>query len=172
MKTNTITAIIIFCCIVTSAQSGGTFEIKQSTIASGGGQGITGGSVDLAGTAGQPAAAKSSGGPFTLAGGLFPSQALAPTAARVAISGRVRTADGAGIRSVRVTLADASGGPVRQALTGPFGYYKFDDVTVGETYLLTVSSKRYTFDPNTRLVSLMDEVADADWTASPVPGIQ
>lgn len=90
---------------------------------------------------------------------------LSPTAADASISGRVMTADGRGIKGASVTLS--SGGPERniRVITGTFGYYRFDGLRVGETYVLTVGAKRYTFANPSRAVSLDDEVSDADFTA-------
>ena len=92
--------------------------------------------------------------------------ALAPTAASTSISGRVTTADGRGIRNGTVTL---SGGGTQnfRVLTSSFGYYRFNDLPVGETYVVTVASKRYTFANPSRVVSLDNEVSDADFTAVP-----
>jgi len=49
-------------------------------------------------------------------------------------------------------------GNVRPARSSSFGYFRFDDVTVGETYIVTVSSKRYTFTPIA--IALTDAVTD------------
>ncbi len=152
---------------IAMAQSGGTFQITQSSIASGGAQNVAGGSIVLEDTAGQPMTARSTGGTFSISGGFFPLPQLAPTAASVGISGRIVAAAGNGIKDVRVILVHASSGETRQALTSPFGYYSFGNITVGETYLLTVSSKRYSFDPATRVVTLVDEISDLDWVALP-----
>ncbi|MEJ7847139.1 MAG: carboxypeptidase-like regulatory domain-containing protein [Pyrinomonadaceae bacterium] len=89
---------------------------------------------------------------------------LTPTAAHASISGRVTTADGRGIRNADIVL---SGGSQRnfRVLTSTFGFYRFDDLRVGETYVLTVRAKRYAFAKPTRVISLDDEVSDADFTA-------
>ena len=68
-----------------------------------------------------------------------------------------------------LTVAYSGGtltGP-RFAITNPFGYYKFDDLTVGETYVIEVAAKRYSFDPSSRVVTLNDEIADMDFEAAP-----
>jgi hypothetical protein len=93
-----------------------------------------------------------------------PQAALQPTAAGVAIGGRVVTADGRGIGNVRVTMADQAG-QVRFALTSPFGYYQFTDVSTGESYTVSVSSKGHTFGEPTRVVTLNDAVDDMNFTA-------
>ncbi|MBA2737137.1 MAG: carboxypeptidase regulatory-like domain-containing protein, partial [Pyrinomonadaceae bacterium] len=70
---------------------------------------------------------------------------LAPTAAAGEISGRVVTADGRGVFKARVTLTDRNG-EEKTALTNPFGYYRFNEVAVGETYIISGKHKRYEFD--------------------------
>lgn len=91
--------------------------------------------------------------------------ALVPnTAANSAISGRVIAGKG-GLSNINVTL---SGGSFPQPLvvkTNSFGNYKFDNLPTGETYILTVSAKKYTFTPPTKTVNLNDEVTDADFAA-------
>jgi hypothetical protein len=87
---------------------------------------------------------------------------LAPSAAAVSISGRVLTADGRGIRSTAVVLTDSLGNS-RTAITSSFGYYRFDEVPAGETYVLSVSSKRYQFAP--RVVTVQDEIVNLDFIA-------
>ena len=53
------------------------------------------------------------------------------------------------------------------ATTGSFGYYTFDGLRAGETYVITVNSKRYTFSMPSRVISLVDNVVDADFIADP-----
>ena len=89
---------------------------------------------------------------------------LAPTAARVSVGGRVASADGDGIYKARITLT-APDGTTRTALSNSFGYYRFSDVAAGQTYVLTINSKQFTFNPNTRIIPVFDELADVDWTA-------
>jgi hypothetical protein len=99
--------------------------------------------------------------PFVLA------QNLAPTAAHVSVSGRVLTENGNGIRSVRVTLAGGSLTSPRQTLTSSFGYFTFDDIEAGHTYIITVSAKRFTFAQPTQAVSVLDNVTDIAFVAQP-----
>jgi hypothetical protein len=84
---------------------------------------------------------------------------LAPTAATVSVGGRVMTANGRGIRNVRLTLTD-SNGEVRTATTTSFGYYRFDDVQAGETYILSAIGKRYTFSQPVQVLNI-NEATDA-----------
>lgn len=89
---------------------------------------------------------------------------LAPTAASVSVSGRVRTANGIGISSARVTLI-APNGESRYSGTSTFGYYHFNDVPVGNTYIISVSSKRYSFSQPTVVQSVLEEISNLDFVA-------
>jgi Tol biopolymer transport system component/uncharacterized protein YkvS len=91
---------------------------------------------------------------------------LATTAANVSVGGRVTTANGMGIRNVRVTLTDANGA-TRTAITNGFGFYRFDEVEVGQTYFVSVRSKRYQFSNPTQVISVSDEITDLTFTALP-----
>ena len=86
------------------------------------------------------------------------------TAANVNISGRVMTADGRGIRNATVLLNDQYG-KTHTVRTSAFGYYEFDGIASGETYVLNVSSRSYTFLP--RVVNLSDSLTGLDLLASP-----
>lgn len=89
-------------------------------------------------------------------------------AANVNIGGRILMADEVtGIPRVRVIL---TGGNLTQPLiarTNPFGYYNFDDLQVGQTYILTVNSRNYTFQLPTRVITAVDSITDADFIANP-----
>ena len=98
--------------------------------------------------------------PFVIA------EQLSPTSALVSVGGRVLTAKGRGVSKAFITLTDPAG-ESRSAVTNPFGYYRFENLPVGQAYILTVRSKRYTFDPNIRVISLLEELTGEDFTASP-----
>lgn len=146
--------------------TGGTYTLEKSLVASGGGQNLTGGAFALDGTIGQAAA----GGylqlpPFSVYSGFWsPAAPLAPTAAMVSIHGRARTASGRGILRVRISLVNASG-EIRSTMTSDFGYYRFDNLPAGETYILTARGKRFTFSNPTQVVTLNEEVGDLDFVA-------
>ena len=90
----------------------------------------------------------------------------APTAAAVTLNGRVVTSTGRGIRNVRVQMTDANG-IIRTATTSTFGYYRFDDVEVGETYILTARAKTYSFPEPTQVVSVSENAAEVNFIAYP-----
>lgn len=64
----------------------------------------------------------------------------------VIVSGRVVTPSGIALRNAVVSLFDAQN-VRRTATTSSFGLYSFDNVRVGETYILSVASKRFRFAP-------------------------
>ena len=86
----------------------------------------------------------------------------APTAANSSVSGRVLTANGAGIARALVSMTDQQG-KIVTAMTNSFGFYRFGNVPSGLTYVFSVSDKRYKF--NTSVLSLTDNVGDYNFTA-------
>jgi hypothetical protein len=90
---------------------------------------------------------------------------LNPTAAGVTVSGRVADSSGLGIGRVLVTMSNAAG-ERKTAFTNTFGYYRFDDVRAGAAYTVSAMSKRYTFDPPVRVISVFDDVTDLDFLGS------
>jgi uncharacterized delta-60 repeat protein len=111
---------------------------------------------------GSVVAVGSSGG--NIAAARYLNDPLPPSSADVSVGGRVTTADGLGIRNAALTLTGADG-TTFTARTGAFGYYRFEEVPSGETYVLTIHSKRYTFNPSTRLITVKDSIDDADFVA-------
>jgi hypothetical protein len=89
------------------------------------------------------------------------------TAAGVSLSGRVTTAEGAGIRNARVVITGDSLPEPLVVTTGSFGYYSFEGLTAGETYVVTVNSQRYTFQVPSRVITLVDNLTGVDFTADP-----
>jgi hypothetical protein len=92
--------------------------------------------------------------------------ALAPTAANGDISGRVLTSAGQGIRSAAVTI---SGGSLPSPITkysSAFGYYSFEGLPVGETYVVTVLAKRFSFDNPSQVINLTDNATDVDFISA------
>jgi hypothetical protein len=109
-------------------------------------------------------------GSFTYDGLTTSTNACTPlitTAANASISGRVLTAGGVAIRNAEMVLTGNSLETPLRVSTSSFGYYTFDGLTVGETYVLTVNSRRFTFQVPSRVISLIDNVADLDFIAEP-----
>lgn len=89
----------------------------------------------------------------------------ATTSAAVSVSGRVTLSAGNGIRNARVYLTEDDG-TVHQAVTGAFGYYRFDGIESGQTVVVGVVSKRFTFTPAARLVTLGSDATEVNWVAN------
>jgi hypothetical protein len=88
-------------------------------------------------------------------------QTTGPSAASVEVSGRVLSGS-IGVYGARVYMVDQNG-VTRVAMTNPFGYYRFIDVTVGESYTFNVSSKGDTFNP--QIVTVNEELTSLDFQA-------
>ncbi|MBK8464407.1 MAG: proprotein convertase P-domain-containing protein [Chloracidobacterium sp.] len=106
------------------------------------------------------------GGGGAIAGG-WGLEFLASTAANASISGRVMTADGAGIRNAKVVVTGNSLAEPLITSTGSFGWFNFDGLRTGETYVVTINSTRYTFSTPSQVVTLADNVNNADFIADP-----
>ncbi|MBC7899585.1 MAG: carboxypeptidase regulatory-like domain-containing protein [Saprospiraceae bacterium] len=70
------------------------------------------------------------------------------------ISGQVTTAGGRGMPNARLTLTGGALTEPRVYTSSGFGYYRFDGLTIGQTYTVTVGSKRYAFVVNSQTVVL------------------
>jgi CSLREA domain-containing protein len=85
-----------------------------------------------------------------------------PTAANVRVSGRVITALGRGIRNVQITMTDSQGNQ-QIVQTTAFGYYRFDNVTAGETVTITAKARRFRFNQSSIVRTTNDSVSNADF---------
>ncbi len=145
------------------AQTGGSYQIESSSVAAGGGRN-SGGSFSLDASAGQNLAGGTpQSARFSVQNGFWTFN-LAPTAAGVSIGGRVMTFGGQGIQNARVTLTYPDG-ETQTSLTGSFGYYRFNHIPVGETYVLTVVSRRFGFTNPTQILTVSDELDNLDFVA-------
>jgi hypothetical protein len=142
----------------------GVLELKQSIIANGG-EMTEGGVFAIDATIGEPIAGRlEQVGQYRIYNGFWTPNTFAPTAATVPLGGRITTANGRGIRSVRVTLT-APNGETRTVMSGTFGNYRFTDVFVGETYIISVTGKKYFFGKGIQTVNLTEERTDVDFVA-------
>jgi len=91
---------------------------------------------------------------------------LTPTAAGVSVSGRVLTPEGRGISGAILVLTDQNG-PARTTRSTTFGYFTLHDVQAGGTYIITASSRSYTF--TARVLTVNDALTDIDLIADGTP---
>ena len=144
--------------------SGGQFELKQ-VVVGGGGATLSGGSFSMQTSTGEPAAGTNSTGLLLrVRAGFLQDEQIGPTSAGASVSGRLLTADGFGGGNTPVFLTDMSGVRLRTISTS-LGYYRFDDIAAGQTYLIEVPAKQLGFTP--RLINLFDDNLSFDIVAEP-----
>ncbi len=85
---------------------------------------------------------------------------LGPTAAAIQIAGRV-VSGRRGVARAVVYLSDLDGN-VRTVATNQFGYYRFNDVKPGQSYIFEIRSKQFTFSP--QVVYLTGEMLDLNFS--------
>lgn len=84
------------------------------------------------------------------------------SAAPTTISGRVALPSGIGVYPARVFLTNSFGETV-SVRTNQFGFYRFENINVGETYIINISSKLYQF--NSQVVNVTEETNKLDFTS-------
>lgn len=87
------------------------------------------------------------------------------SAGEATISGRVTDSYGRAISSATVSVQDLAGNR-KVAYTNTFGYYSVSGLDVGQTYVLGVSARRYTFANPSMVISLSDNFSGANFIAS------
>lgn len=94
--------------------------------------------------------------PFVIAEG------LAPTAANVAISGRVFNQIGRPLSRAEVRISDANGN-VKIATTNQFGFYGFEEIEAGRNYIVQVTAKGASF--QAQFINANDNIAELNFYA-------
>jgi hypothetical protein len=89
------------------------------------------------------------------------------TASDAYISGRVLTSTGRPISRAMITVTRPFNGEVYRVYTNTFGFYTVKRLPVGESYLVTVAARRYTFEQPSVLLNLYDNVEAFNFTALP-----
>ena len=92
-----------------------------------------------------------------------PKGRLFPSSAGASLSGRVLETNGRGIANATVVLTDSTGFE-RTVQTGSFGRFSFSDLPSGETYIVSVRSRRFVFSP--QVVNLQSDLSDVRLEAS------
>jgi hypothetical protein len=60
-----------------------------------------------------------------------------------------------------------STGESSYAQTGSFGFYRFDDLVIGETYILTICPKRFTFPMSSQIIILNEDLTEVNFISKP-----
>jgi len=160
LRACSIVILIFSVCAV--SQTGGTYDLSHNVVASGGSMSSAGQFV-VAGTVGQGLAGTiSGGGQYSLRNGFWAFQALEPTAAPVSLSGHITLTGDSEMSRVRLTLHNLSTGAVFIVRPNQLGYYHFGDLETG-VYLLRPEGQGYRFSPTELVVSLLDDLEQADF---------
>ncbi len=89
----------------------------------------------------------------------FDFQSFAPTAANVSVGGKAVSVNGQGILRAQVSLTDQNG-ITRSVATNQFGYFRFDDIEAGGSYILSIAAKGFVFDDATRIIFVSSDLTD------------
>lgn len=89
---------------------------------------------------------------------------LTPTAANVEVSGKIVSAENQGIANAQVLLTDSTGN-TRAVKTSSFGFFRFEEIPAGQTYIVEINSKRFQFAP--QIIAVKDNVADLIFVGTP-----
>lgn len=87
---------------------------------------------------------------------------FAPTAAAVPVSGKVLTTKGTGIARALITMTDDRGNTFTTR-TNTFGFYKFENVAAGQSYVFSITSKNYNFEQ--QIVPVLETVSELNFYA-------
>lgn len=88
--------------------------------------------------------------------------AAVPTAANVSVGGYVFSPEGRAISRATVQMIDQQG-QIRTVKTNTFGFYRFDEVRVGEFYVFNAFAKEYQF--ASQVVSVEENISEFNFTA-------
>jgi uncharacterized delta-60 repeat protein len=97
---------------------------------------------------------------------MLAARITAEPAPLVDVGGRITSTNGQGIGNAQIVLRDVNNNR-RYALTNAFGYYIFSGVSSNESYIVSVSSKRYRFQPSSQSIILVGSLANVDFIGNP-----
>ena len=92
---------------------------------------------------------------------------IGPSAAAASISGRVATESGMGVPSAVISVTSGNLESPRYVISNPFGYFHIADLPVGQTYIVSASSKRYFISNSVETITLMDDYTGLNFIAEP-----
>lgn len=87
------------------------------------------------------------------------------TAAEASISGDVTDQDGGSISRANVIISNSQGQVVASTTTAADGSYTLANITVGQTYVVTVTAKGFQFSPKT--INLLEDTTGFDFVGTP-----
>ena len=87
---------------------------------------------------------------------------LSPSAALASIEGFVRNSSGKSIHKALVTLTDSQGN-TQTVISDWYGRYRFTNINVGETYVLSISFRDLRFQESTRVITVNEDMNGLDF---------
>ncbi len=103
-------------------------------------------------------------------GGGWGLEFIAPTASEVSLSGRVLAGE-RGVTNATITVTGNSLSSPIVVKTGRSGIYEVPGLRAGETYVVTVSARRFTFGQPSRVITLNDNLTGVDFAGSAGTGM-
>lgn len=97
----------------------------------------------------------------------FLNDKLEPTAAGADIAGRVFANNGRAISRAIVTVFNTNTLESRSVTTNRYGYFDFQEMTVGDFYLISVNSKGYWFASNNQGIGLTENLTELTFIGTP-----
>jgi pimeloyl-ACP methyl ester carboxylesterase len=95
---------------------------------------------------------------------LMQKNLFVPTASNSSIKGKTIGENGRGVRSI-VTLTKINTSETFTTRTNSFGFYNFENLATGESYILTPSAKGYQFNPPNKIITPTEDLNDVDFIA-------
>ena len=96
----------------------------------------------------------------------FMNDRKVPTASSATIEGVISDKSGGGVGNVVIYLSSMDGVLNSRAITNPYGYYKFVEIPAGNSYVLTLTAKGYTFSPASTVINVNDNIVDLNFVAT------
>jgi hypothetical protein len=93
----------------------------------------------------------------------FSLRVSAPSAAPANVTGRLNSTSGKGLANANVSITNASTGEIKRTRSNQRGYFNFQDLEVGNLYIIEVQSKRFVF--NNYSFTLNEDLTDLVLTA-------
>jgi hypothetical protein len=90
------------------------------------------------------------------------NNSLVFTAANASVGGRVTRASGRGVANVNITLTDTNGNK-RETRTNPFGYYRFNDVPAGASYVVSAKTRNLSLNQSSKAINVGEDITDIDF---------
>jgi Carboxypeptidase regulatory-like domain len=94
------------------------------------------------------------------------AECIAATAASSGIRGRAVSSSGRGISRAQISLTNATTNQTAVGYTNQLGYFNFQDLTVGDVYVISIDHKKYTFEVPSQTFQLQDELNGLEFRAN------